>query len=240
MAPGVVQSVGHVLTRFATRRTQIGTRKMSASTLIGYFRPPGGSCENKIKNTCALSTHGREILCGTCRSDNRVSFGKEHFRTLNGGGDKSDDQNACKGEIGEGESGHVSRAATDIVQLNEDGKSVSSDGPHGTTTDVMKTESATEPESDQVKKEYMVLMFTCKICEKKSVKKFSKQAYNNGVVIIRCPSCENLHLISDQLGWFQEGKTNIEDILKQKGENVIRKFSYNNMLEIDDLLNAYK
>ncbi|CAD2093485.1 Hsp70-escort protein 1, putative DNL-type zinc finger protein, putative [Plasmodium vinckei brucechwatti] len=89
-------------------------------------------------------------------------------------------------------------------------------------------------------KEYMVLMFTCKICEKKSAKKFSKQAYNNGVVIIRCPQCNNLHLISDQLGWFQDGKTNIEQIIQEKGEKVIKKFSYNNLLEIDDLLNAYK
>ncbi|SBS89627.1 zinc finger protein, putative [Plasmodium malariae] len=89
-------------------------------------------------------------------------------------------------------------------------------------------------------KEYMVIMFTCKICEKKTAKKFSKQAYYNGVVIIRCPSCENLHLISDQLGWFQDGKTNIEKILQEKGEKVIKKFSYNNLLEIDDLLNAYK
>ncbi|KEG03128.1 hypothetical protein YYE_02059 [Plasmodium vinckei vinckei] len=95
-------------------------------------------------------------------------------------------------------------------------------------------------DGEKKNKEYMVLMFTCKICEKKSAKKFSKQAYNNGVVIIRCPQCSNLHLISDQLGWFQDGKTNIEQIIQEKGEQVIKKFSYNNLLEIDDLLNAYK
>ncbi|GAB68495.1 hypothetical protein PCYB_133690, partial [Plasmodium cynomolgi strain B] len=206
-----------------------------------------------------------EILCKGCHTDNPVPFGKAYFGTLNGGGDKgkgdahgfqeagtavsstlcgekSDDQNVCNGQTGEGQSGHGNGAATDTVQLNAGGNnSLPGDDPHAmTTTDVIKNEVATEQGSDQLTKEYMVLMFTCKICEKKSVKKFSKQAYNNGVVIIRCPSCENLHLISDQLGWFQEGKTNIEDILKQKGEKVIRRFSYNNMLEIDDLLNAYK
>ncbi|CXI53450.1 zinc finger protein, putative [Plasmodium berghei] len=104
-----------------------------------------------------------------------------------------------------------------------------------------ETNEQTSMENEKKKnKEYMVLMFTCKICEKKSAKKFSKQAYNNGVVIIRCPQCSNLHLISDQLGWFQDGKTNIEQIIQEKGEKVIKKFSYNNLLEIDDLLNAYK
>lgn len=97
-----------------------------------------------------------------------------------------------------------------------------------------------DTEEDIKHKEYFVLMFTCKKCNKKSAKKFSKQAYYNGVVIIRCPGCQNLHLVSDQLGWFQEGKTNIEEILAKKGEQVIKKFSYNNLLEVDDLLNAYK
>ncbi|CAD2107055.1 Hsp70-escort protein 1, putative DNL-type zinc finger protein, putative [Plasmodium vinckei] len=107
--------------------------------------------------------------------------------------------------------------------------------------DTETSNKQTNVEDDKKKKkEYMVLMFTCKICEKKSAKKFSKQAYNNGVVIIRCPQCNNLHLISDQLGWFQDGKTNIEQIIQEKGEKVIKKFSYNNLLEIDDLLNAYK
>mmetsp|Transcript_17823 Transcript_17823/g.53796 ORF Transcript_17823/g.53796 Transcript_17823/m.53796 type:complete len:103 (+) Transcript_17823:536-844(+) len=40
-----------------------------------------------------------------------------------------------------------------------------------------------------------------------------------GVVVVKC-RCEQLHLIADNLGWFGGGKTNIEDILHQRGDSV--------------------
>ena len=40
------------------------------------------------------------------------------------------------------------------------------------------------------------------------------------MVIIRCENCDSLHLIADNLGWFTEENTNIEDIMAQKGEEV--------------------
>eukprot|EP01103_Thecamoeba_quadrilineata_P021140 TRINITY_DN9506_c0_g1_i1.p1 TRINITY_DN9506_c0_g1~~TRINITY_DN9506_c0_g1_i1.p1 ORF type:complete len:135 (-),score=12.36 TRINITY_DN9506_c0_g1_i1:117-521(-) len=64
--------------------------------------------------------------------------------------------------------------------------------------------------------------FTCKVCQGRSSHKMSKEAYHNGVVIIRCPTCDNLHLMADHLGWFSNKKRTIEDIMAEQGEQVKR------------------
>lgn len=59
----------------------------------------------------------------------------------------------------------------------------------------------------------MVIIFTCTVCETRSIKQFSESA---PVVLVRCPGCQNLHLLVDRLGWFADdeyGKT--FDIIQQ-------------------------
>jgi hypothetical protein len=82
-------------------------------------------------------------------------------------------------------------------------------------------------EEESTKKDRMIIGFTCKVCNARSYKAMGKKSYNEGVVIIKCESCKNLHLMADHLGWFDSMKNigTIEDILREKGES-IQKLEY--------------
>lgn len=66
----------------------------------------------------------------------------------------------------------------------------------------------------------LAVVYTCKICDTRSVKQFTAQAYSKGVVIATCPGCQNRHLIADRLGYFDDKPVNLETIAKENGETL--------------------
>lgn len=76
----------------------------------------------------------------------------------------------------------------------------------------------------------MIISFECSKCNTRNTKMCTKRAYEKGLVVIRCDGCDALHLIADNLGWFdKDKKTNIEEILKERGETATK-------LSLEDLL----
>ncbi|OVA18039.1 zinc finger protein [Macleaya cordata] len=85
----------------------------------------------------------------------------------------------------------------------------------------------------------LAMVFTCKVCETRSVKTACRESYEKGVVVARCGGCNNLHLIADRLGWFGEPGS-IEELLAARGEEV-RKGSVDSLnLTLEDLAGISK
>ncbi|OEL36670.1 hypothetical protein BAE44_0002306 [Dichanthelium oligosanthes] len=83
----------------------------------------------------------------------------------------------------------------------------------------------------------LAMIFTCKVCEIRSIKMASRDSYENGVVVARCGGCNNLHLIADRLGWFGEPGS-IEDFLAARGEEVKKGSTDILNFSLDDLVGS--
>mmetsp|Transcript_26476 Transcript_26476/g.53099 ORF Transcript_26476/g.53099 Transcript_26476/m.53099 type:complete len:225 (-) Transcript_26476:116-790(-) len=68
------------------------------------------------------------------------------------------------------------------------------------------------------------MVFTCNKCETRQSKRFTRLAYEKGVVIVKCDGCGVQHLIADNQGYFKDwtgtDSTNVEKLLAEKGEKV--------------------
>ncbi|KAL2548865.1 Zim17-type zinc finger protein [Forsythia ovata] len=72
----------------------------------------------------------------------------------------------------------------------------------------------------QVSKRHdLAMIFTCKVCDTRSVKTVCRESYDKGVVVAKCDGCNNLHLIADRLGWFG-APGSVEEFLAARGEEV--------------------
>lgn len=71
----------------------------------------------------------------------------------------------------------------------------------------------------------LYMMFTCGKCNTRAARGFSRQAYENGVVIVTCPGCQAKHVVADRMGWFGEPGS-VEDFIaeKEKGDGDGRDF----------------
>ena len=114
---------------------------------------------------------------------------------------------------------------------------------------LMFSTDAAKPSSSpamEVAKNIMSI-FTCNVCQTREGYRFSKDSYERGVVIVRCPGCRSLHLVAgsdtrslsvclhqpvypsthsisgsiDNLGWFGPRK-NLETIAAEKSKQVLR------------------
>ena len=60
-------------------------------------------------------------------------------------------------------------------------------------------------------------IFTCNQCTTRSMKVFSRESYEKGIVLVTCPQCQARHLLADRLGWFGEPGS-VDDFLADRGQ----------------------
>ncbi|KAJ6262593.1 hypothetical protein Dda_3404 [Drechslerella dactyloides] len=111
--------------------------------------------------------------------------------------------------------------------LSPPSQNTSSTSPSSTSSDDAASSPASTTASFQLpEKPAYEMTFTCKKCNTRSTHRVSKQAYRHGTVLIQCPGCTVRHLIADHMKIFRDKPTTIEDILREKGESVLKGIKY--------------
>lgn len=113
----------------------------------------------------------------------------------------------------------AARGISDSIPTRGDDDKNAAGVPSTSAGDAKDVRGTAEESANKRKDLYM--MFTCGRCETRAAKGFSRQAYDNGVVIVRCPGCQTQHLVADRYGWFGEPGS-VEDFLRDRGEVVAR------------------
>ncbi|XP_074298488.1 uncharacterized protein LOC141629371 [Silene latifolia] len=107
---------------------------------------------------------------------------------------------AEKAEVGSAKVGVLSELNTDAIKANSE----------------ISNRSSAMSDLKVSSRHDLAMVFTCKVCETRSVKTCCRESYENGVVVVRCGGCNNLHLMADRLGWFGEPGS-VEDLLNTVG-----------------------
>jgi len=187
------------------------------SSQICYYNLTSCSCSScssnsimKMKKTNSLVRYYASSSSSSSSSDNNSSTDSNtRIKTIPLSNISKNDTKLVFNELSKEEN---------VNESNND-KSVND---NNTNNDTTTTTSPLDniPGTGKSGKKILAMVYTCAKCNTRSAKKFTEQAYTKGVVLIKCPNCESLHLIADNLGMFGESHWNIEGYLKKHGGDV--------------------
>ncbi|MQL88025.1 hypothetical protein Taro_020574 [Colocasia esculenta] len=120
------------------------------------------------------------------------------------------------------------------IQLNVTGEDSSSEGTLHRVGEESNVKYTAVSRLKMSSRHDLAMIFTCKVCETRSVRTASRESYEKGIVVARCGGCNNLHLIADRLGWFGEPGS-IEEFLAARGEEVKKGSADTLNLTLEDL-----